>query len=137
MVDLYSQIYAQDDITGDWAANAATCCAMPMSAADAPMRGWPRCKPAVGRRGRGPGALFAQVLTAYAAARMPVERRFAGDAPDLDRLDAGGRARWQCPALGGRGPMPVREAWALLVLAAPQRAAPVERRRLGSVLRQR
>mgnify|MGYP001766125920 CR=1 FL=1 len=123
MIDLYAQIYAQDDITGDWAANAATLrnayVAETPDARMAAMRQlWDGASEPQARYSR-------QVLTAYAAARMPVEGGFASDAPDLvaSMLAAGLDAnalRWAPQADTGS------LAWGQLALAAPQRPTPVD-----------
>jgi hypothetical protein len=65
-----------------------------------------------------------QVLTAYAAARLPVDADLAGNLPDLiaSMLAAGLDAnamRWASHADVGTEP------WAMLVLAAPARSQPV------------
>ncbi len=129
MVDLYAQIYAQDDITGDWAANAATL-------RNAYVGETPDARLAALRQlwdgaGEGQARYSRQVLTAYAAARMPVSADFAGDAPDLvaSMLAAGLDAnalRWAAQADAGS------LAWGQLVLAAPQRSSPVDGGALGA-----
>jgi hypothetical protein len=122
MVDLYSQIYAQDDITGDWADRAsqlhdAYVAAEPSARLEAMQQLWNNTDGAQQRYSR-------QVLTAYAAARLPVEADMAGNASDLiaSMLTAGLDAnamRWAGQADVGS------QAWALLVLAAPSRSQPV------------
>ncbi|HEX4848818.1 MAG TPA: hypothetical protein VFV30_11790 [Novosphingobium sp.] len=123
MVDLYSQIYAQQDIKGDWAANAeslrsAYVGATPSDRMAAMRTLWDGAADPEARYAR-------QVLTAYAAARMPVSGDFAADAPDLiaSMLAAGLDAnamRW-APQVdtGSLG-------WGMLVLAAPDRSQPVD-----------
>jgi len=123
MVDLYAQIYAQDDISGDWANNAATLrSAYVGENADARMAAlrqlWDEAGDPQVRYSR-------QVLTAYAAARMPVAGSFAKDAPDLvaSMLAAGldrNALRWADQADSGS------LTWGQLVLAAPDRASPVD-----------
>lgn len=116
MVDLYSQIYANGDITGDWAGRAdqlrnAYVAAEPAERLTAIKGLWDG--------GSGPPQRYSrQVLTAYAAARLPVEAEFAADAPDLiaSMLTAGldGNAvRWAPQVETGS------QAWALLALASP------------------
>ncbi|MBK6800930.1 MAG: hypothetical protein IPG83_05425 [Novosphingobium sp.] len=123
MVDLYAQIYAQDDITGDWAANATTLRnAYVAETAEARMAAMRQ----LWDGGAEPQTRYArQVLTAYAAARMPVSGDFAADAPDLvaSMLAAGLDAnalRWAPQADAGS------LAWGQLALAAPQRSTPVD-----------
>jgi hypothetical protein len=122
MVDLYSQIYAQDDITGDWADRAsqlhdAYVAAEPNARLEAMEQLWNNADGTQQRYSR-------QVLTAYAAARLPVDADMAGNASDLiaSMLTAGLDAnalRWAGQAEVGT------QAWALLVLAAPSRSQPV------------
>jgi hypothetical protein len=124
MVDLYSQIYEEEDITGDWsrradslrtayvgdtAANRLAAIRELWDTADGPEQRYSR-----------------QVLTAYAAARLPAEEAFASDAAPLiaSMLAAGldsNALRWAGLADVGS------EAWALLALAAPSRAGMVEK----------
>jgi hypothetical protein len=122
MVDLYGQIYASDDITGDWADRAsllrdAYVAADPATRLNAMQQLWSSSGGAEQRYSR-------QVLTAYAAARLPVGTDLASNAPDLiaSMLAAGLDAnalRWASQAEVGT------RAWALLVLAAPTRSQPV------------
>lgn len=122
MVDLYSQIYAQPDIEGDLATMAETLRTAyvgetPSDRMAAIRKLWDGAPDAEARYSR-------QVLTAYAAARMPVSEDFADDAPELiaSMLAAGldrNALLWTAQADAGS------QAWALLALAAPQRA-PVE-----------
>lgn len=129
MVDLYSQIYAQDDISGDWAAAAET------------LRLAYTAPGAAGRMaairqlwdgGSTPATRYSrQVLTAYAAARMPVAAEFADDAPELiaSMLAAGldqNALRWAAQADVGS------PAWAMLALASPARGTPVDGAALNS-----
>ncbi len=123
MVDLYSQIYANDDIEGDWATRAGLLrdayVADSASARLAAMRQlWDGAPDARQRHSR-------QVLTAYAAARMPAESGFGDDAADVvaSMLTAGldlNAMRWAPLADTGT------TAWGMLVLAAPNRSAMVE-----------
>jgi hypothetical protein len=81
MVDLYSQVYANDDITGGAADRAlllrdAYVAASPADRLKAMKSLWDGGADAHQRYAR-------QVLTAYAAARMPVSGDYAGDAGDL------------------------------------------------------
>ncbi len=129
MVDLYGQIYAQDDISGEWAGRAeqlrnAYVAARPADRLAAIKQLWADAADPQARYSR-------QVLTAYAAARMPVESSFAQDAPDLiaSMLSAGldGNAqRWAAQADVGS------QAWALLVLAAPGKSGQVTANALDS-----
>jgi len=123
MVDLYGQIYAQSDITGDWADRAAMLrSAYTGDSPDARMtaiRGlWDGAD--------GPDERYSrQVLTAYAAARMPVSGAFSSDAPDLiaSMLAAGldqNALRWAPQASKGS------LGWALLALADPNAKGAVD-----------
>jgi hypothetical protein len=119
MVDLYSQIYADEDVTGEWADRAsllhdAYVAAEPGARFTAMEQLWNSSAGAEQRYSR-------QVLTAYAAARLPVEADLAAEAPDLiaSMLAAGLDAnamRWSGQADAGS------PAWALLALAAPSRS---------------
>lgn len=129
MVDLYGQIYAQDDINGPWADAADTLrnAYVAESAADrraAIVSLWDGAADPQARYSR-------QVLTAYAAARLPVSSTFAKDAPDLiaSMLAAGldqNALRWGPQADIGS------LAWGQLALAAPNRVAPVDGSALNS-----
>jgi hypothetical protein len=123
MVDLYSQIYSSQDITGDLATRAAALrnaytAETPNERLAAMQSLWTGVQ--------GADRLYARkVLTAYAAARMPVLPDLQKSAPDLvaSMLSAGldqNALRWadQAPAGG--------EAWAMLALAAASRENPVE-----------
>lgn len=122
MVDLYGQIYEQDDITGEWADRAALLRTAytgttPAERMAAIARLWDSAGDPQVRYSR-------QVLTAYAAARMPVAAEFADQGGDLvaSMLAAGLDAnalRWAPQADVGS------LAWAQLALAAPQRPSPV------------
>jgi hypothetical protein len=129
MVDLYSQIYSQDDINGPWA-DAADTLRKAYVAEDAADRRaaivalWDGAADPQARYSR-------QVLTAYAAARLPVSSDFASDAPDLiaSMLAAGldqNALKWGPQADIGS------LAWGQLALAAPNRAAPVDGSALNS-----
>ncbi|MDD3798747.1 MAG: hypothetical protein PHE36_06165 [Novosphingobium sp.] len=119
MVDLYSQIYADDEVTGDTALRATRLReAYVAEAAEdrlAALRDvWGGSTPDYGRL----------VLTAYAAARIPASEDLAGDAAPLlaSMLAAGldGNAmRW------GRVVKEGTTAWGLLTLAQPVRRNPV------------
>lgn len=123
MVDLYSQIYAQDDINGPWAdaADRLRNAYIAESASDrhaAILALWDGADDPQARYSR-------QVLTAYAAARLPVSSTFAKDAPDLiaSMLAAGldqNALKWGPQADIGS------LAWGQLALAVPNRAAPVD-----------
>lgn len=123
MVDLYSQIYAQDDITGDWSERADQLRnAYVGGDADAKMQAirllWDGAPDAGQRYSR-------QVLTAYAAARLPADGALRSDAGELiaSMLAAGldqNAIRWAALADTGS------QEWGLLALAAPNRSAPVE-----------
>ncbi len=117
MVDLYGQIYDNGDISGDWADRAdalrdAYAAAEPADRLAAIKRLWGDPSDADQRYSR-------QVLTAYAAARLPVLSDFSVDAPDLisSMLAAGldrNALRWVNLADAGS------PAWALLALASPR-----------------
>jgi hypothetical protein len=123
MVDLYSQIYAQDDISGEWAGQSE-------ALRNAYVGDSPAQRMAAIRQlwdgGADPQARYSrQVLTAYAAARMPVAGTFKQDAGDLvaSMLAAGldrNALRWAGEVESGS------LAWGMLTLAAPQRSAVVD-----------
>ena len=122
MIDLYSQIYAQDDIDGTWASAAETL--RNAYIAEAPADRFAAIN-ALWDGGADPQSRYSrQVLTAYAAARLPVSGDYAKAAPDLiaAMLAAGldqNALRWGTLAdVGSLG-------WGQLVLAAPNRTAPV------------
>ncbi len=123
MVDLYSQIYENNDVTGDWADRADTL-REAYVAADA--AGRLAAMKQLWDGAPGPQQLYSrQVLTAYAAARLVPESGMADDAPSLiaSMLSAGldeNAMRWAGIADIGS------ESWAMLTLAAPSRNAPVE-----------
>ena len=122
MVDLYSQIYADPDTTGDWESRAnllrdAYVGADARARLAAIQQLWNAVPDPLERYSR-------QVLTAYAAARLPATNELAPEAPDLiaSMLAAGldrNAMRWAPFAeIGSR-------SWALLAVAAPTRSAPV------------
>lgn len=123
MVDLWSQVYASQDIEGEWADRAARLrdayvATDPAARRSAMQELWSGASDEDARYSR-------LVLTAYAAARLPVNADHADSLADLvaSMLAAGLDAnalRWAGVAEAGS------EAWALLALAAPQRSAPVE-----------
>jgi hypothetical protein len=122
MVDLYSQIFETDDITGEWGSRAAQLrdayVAETPEARLAAMRLlWTDAGDPVQRYSR-------QVLTAYSAARLPALAGFSADAGPLiaSMLAAGLDAnalRWAGVAEVGS------EGWALLALADPRGAIEV------------
>ena len=122
MIDLYSQIYAQDDINGTWATAAETL--RNAYIAEAPADRFAAIN-TLWDGGADPQSRYSrQVLTAYAAARLPVSGDYAKAAPDLiaAMLSAGldqNALRWGSLAeVGSLG-------WGQLVVAAPNRLAPV------------
>lgn len=123
MVDLYSQIYAQSDVGAPWSERALQL--RNAYVADAPADRLAAIK-ALWEGTPGEAQRYSrQVLTAYAAARLPVDKAYAAESPALiaSMLAAGldGNAmRWAPLAELGS------EAWGLLALAAPQRATPVD-----------
>ena len=129
MVDLYSQIYADEGIKGEWAAAAdalrnAYVGASPADRIKAMQGLWDGAADPESRYAR-------QVLTAYAAARMPVSGDYAKELPDLiaSMLTAGldqNALKWAQEADAGS------LAWGMLALAAPQRAQPVDGGALNS-----
>jgi hypothetical protein len=115
MVDLYSQIEAEDDANSEWAGRAdllrdAYLADGASERVSAIHQLWGDDSDPLRRYSR-------QVLTAYAAARLPVSKDFADDAPDLIAsmlaagLDANG-LRWANVVEPGS------EGWGLLALAA-------------------
>ena len=129
MVDLYSQIYAQDDINGDWAKAADTLrsayiAEKPADRLTAIRALWDGGADEEARYSR-------QVLTAYAAARLPVLGDYTAQAPELiaSMLAAGldqNALRWSAQADTGS------LAWGQLAVAAPARSAPVDGSALSS-----
>jgi len=119
MVDLYSQLWAEE-IAGQERERAVTLreayvAREPAARLDAMRELW------------GDGANYGrQVLTAYAAARLPVDEALLGDAPRIvgSMLAAGldrNAMRWGTSVPEGS------EAWALLALAQPERRTQVSR----------
>jgi hypothetical protein len=123
MVDLYSQIYASQDISGPWAERAtalrdAYVAATPADRLVAMQKLWGSADGDAGRFSR-------SVLTAYAAARLPVDPGLAEGAPDViaSMLTAGldrNAMLWAGAVEEGS------QGWALLTLVAPIRTNPVE-----------
>jgi hypothetical protein len=123
MVDTYSQIYADQDITGAWAQRAdlvhdAYAASDAASRVAAMRKLWDGVTGQQQRYAR-------QVLTAYAAARLPADSALAGDAGDLiaSMLAAGldaNASRWSGLAKVGS-----RE-WAMLALATPTPTVAIE-----------
>ena len=123
MVDLYSQVYANEDVTGDAATRAdllrtAYIGETPAARLAAMKQLWDGTSGPLQRHSR-------EVLTAYAAARLPAGSDLATDAPLIigSMLSAGLDAnamRWgNVVNVGSPG-------WALLACAAPRRTVPVE-----------
>jgi hypothetical protein len=116
LVDLYGQIYAQEDITGEWQTRSETLRQAYIGENPAERLGaikelWDEAGEPTVRYSR-------QVLTAYAAARMPASANYAADAPDLiaSMLAAGldrNAVRWSGQIESGS------LGWGLLALAAP------------------
>lgn len=129
MVDLYSQIYGQEDVDGEWARRSsllrdAYVGETPEARLAAIQSLWEGTTDDTQRYSR-------QVLTAYAAARLPAGSDLADDAGPLvaSMLSAGldrNAMRWAPYAEVGS------EAWALLSLAAPIRSSAVELGQLES-----
>ncbi|MDE2437097.1 MAG: hypothetical protein KGM49_12625, partial [Sphingomonadales bacterium] len=123
MVDLYGQIYSQSDITGEWADRVGRLRAAYTGETPSDRMAAIR---ALWDGGTDPQARYSrQVLTAYAAARMPVSGDFSADAPDLiaSMLAAGldrNAQRWSPQA--GKG----SQAWGLLSLTAPDSRAMID-----------
>ena len=129
MVDLYGQIYAQDDINGDWAKAADTLrtayiAPQPADRLTAIRALWDGSADDEARYSR-------QVLTAYAAARLPVLGDYAAQAPELiaSMLAAGldqNALRWSAQADTGS------LAWGQLAVASAARTTPVDGSALSS-----
>lgn len=123
MVDLYSQIYSDPGVTGDWQDRANNLrdayTQQDASARVTAMQAlWSGASDTTARYAR-------EVLTAAAAARVPANQELAGDAPQLiaSMLSAG----YDANAMRWASIVPVgSEGWALLVLAAPGRINPVD-----------
>ncbi|MEO6388497.1 MAG: hypothetical protein ABIT16_01275 [Croceibacterium sp.] len=118
LVDLYSQIWAEQSIEGDGRTRAA-------SLREAYVAQDPAARLAAMRELWGSDADYGrQVLTAYAAARLPVSSDLLDDAPDIigSMLAAGldrNAMRWGALVKEGS------EGWALLALAQPDRQSQV------------
>lgn len=122
MVDLYGQLFAEPDVTGEWSERAgklrdAYVLADPSGRLSAIRSLWDGVKTA-------PQDYSRKVLTAYAAARLPASAALAESASPLiaSMLSAGLDAnamRWANVVTAGS------EGWALLVLAAPTRSSDV------------
>ena len=116
LVDLWSQIYGDDDVAGEWKANAealrqAYVAADPSARLTAMQTLW-------GDSSDPQRAYSRHVLTAYAAARMPAVADFADDSGDLvaSMLTAGldrNAARWRSVVEEGS------QGWALVTLGTP------------------
>jgi hypothetical protein len=126
MVDLYSQMFADSNVSEQWTTRArklreAYVAATPAARLAAMRTLWDE-----GEAGAAsPAQHSRRVLTAFAAARMPVSEDLADAAPDLvaSMLTAGldrNALRWLPLAEEGS------QTWALLVLAAPGNRAPVD-----------
>lgn len=123
MIDLYSQIYADSDMSGEWAQRAeslrdAYVATDPAARLAAMQQLWNSTDGAQQRYSR-------QVLTAYAAARMPVDEQLAPSAHEIiaSMLTAGldqNALRWAEVSEAGS------LAWAQLALAAPRGSSPVD-----------
>ena len=128
MVDLYSQIYADGEVGGAEGANASLLREAYVAGSvddrlDALRTLWGADSPDYGR----------QVLTAFAAARIPPGEDAAADAPTLiaAMLSAGldrNALRW------GKFVDEGSEGWAQLVLAQPRRNGPISAGALDSFL---
>lgn len=131
MVDLYSQIFDADDITGEWADRAsklrdAYVAQTPEARLAAIKAIWDGSSDPLQHYSR-------QVLTAYSAARLPAQSAFSADAAPLiaAMLAAGLDAnalRWSGVVAEGS------EGWALLALADPRGGVPVSSSALGTFL---
>jgi len=129
MVDLYGQIFADEDTEGEWSSRAETL-------RDAYTGRDPAARlvamQVLWNSAGGPAQRYSrQVLTAYAAARLPVAADLRDSAPDLiaSMLTAGldrNALRWADQVESGS------QAWALLVLADPGRSNPVDEGALDS-----
>jgi hypothetical protein len=121
-VDLYGQLYAEPDVTGEWSDRAeklrdAYVLEDPAGRLAAMRSLWDGGK-------TGPQDYSRKVLTAYAAARLPASADMADSAGPLiaSMLSAGLDAnamRWANVVNAGS------DGWAMLVLAAPSRSAQV------------
>ncbi len=120
MVDLYSQLYSAGG-SGDWADRAGVLQSAYL--ATAPADRLASIKQLWGTEGS-PDYYSRQVLTAYAAARLPVDTGWAGDAPGLiaSMLAAGldtNALKWGTVVPDGS------DGWAMLTLVQPTRRGEV------------
>lgn len=128
MVDLYAQIYDDTELSGDEATRAAQ---LREAYVGTPAQRLAAMRDIWG--GNDDARYARQVLTANAAARMPVNADMADDAGDLiaSMLAAGldrNAMRWASVVpVGSHG-------WAQLALAAPSRNAPVEESAIRSFM---
>jgi hypothetical protein len=125
MVDLYSQFYASDQYSNEQKAEARQ-----LREAYVAENIAQRIEALRSLWGTD-GSYGKQVLTAYAAARLPVNEAYAADAPRLiaAMLAAGldrNALRWGNVVAEGS------EGWALLALAQPERLSPVDSGAFGS-----
>lgn len=123
MVDLYSQLWSEE-ITGDERAWAVTL--REAYVARDPAERLAALRELWGSGTDGPAAYGRRILTAYAAARLPVDEAMADDAVGIvgSMLSAGldrNAMRWGAAVPEGS------EAWALLALAQPDRRTQVDR----------
>ena len=123
MVDLYSQIYAQDDISGEWAGRSEAL--RNAYVGDSPAQRMSAIRQLWDGGGDPQARYSRQVLTAYASARMPVAGAFKQDAGELvgSMLAAGldrNALRWAGEVDSGS------LAWGLLALAASPSPAAID-----------
>ncbi len=129
MVDLYSQIYAQEDVTDQWSGRAEQL--RNAYVASTPANRFAAIKQLWGDVEDKQQLYSRQVLTAYAAARLPAEKALAKDADGIiaSMLSAGldrNALRWANVVDAGS------LAWGQLVVAAPRQSRPIERGALDS-----
>jgi hypothetical protein len=129
MVDLYSQIYADQEVTGDWASRAnllrsAYVAGTPAARLSAMQQLWNGGSDEQQRYSR-------QVLTAYAAARMPTNADLAADAgPLIASMFTAGLDR---NALRWGNIVPVgSEGWGLLIVGSPSAPNAISESAIGS-----
>ncbi len=128
MVDLYSQIFAADDVDAAWSARSAKL--RDAYVASDPAARMTAMKALWDDTGSPDARYSRQILTAYAAARLPVDKSFAGDAGGLVAAMLG--AGLDRNALAWAGTVPQGSmAWAQLALAAPTRSNPVTSSAIG------
>ena len=128
MIDLYGQILADTEVTGDAQSRAAQL--REAYVAQSPAE---RLAAIRGLWGSGNSTYGLMVLTAYAAARLTPNESMASDAPRLiaAMLSAGldrNAMRWGSIVPEGS------EGWGLLVLAQPQRSSAVDSGALGNFI---